>query len=47
MGGFLFGDYDDINQRPRGAQAGFRRVCSTLPERIRACKREDREISAP
>jgi hypothetical protein len=30
----------------RGAQAGFRRACSPLPERIRACKREDREIPA-
>ena len=27
-------------------KAGFRRACSTLTERIRACKREEREIPA-
>jgi hypothetical protein len=36
----------EIESAGRGAKAGFRRACSPLPERIRACKREDREIPA-
>jgi hypothetical protein len=43
---FIFAADHEIEPAGRGAKAGFRRACSPLPQRIRACKREDREIPA-